>query len=103
MANGKLSASVALLISRIPDPKLAHRATLEVLPQYGNNTNEESALDENLEPMSYRRAKDHIAKKYMVRLKGSPFNQEDADLVTVRYEIHGVGVELAGSDARVRA
>ncbi|MBU6429614.1 MAG: hypothetical protein KGR26_11420, partial [Cyanobacteria bacterium REEB65] len=38
------------------------------------------ALDDSVEPMSFRKAKDHIQQKYMVRLKGAPFNQEDPAL-----------------------
>lgn len=85
MIAGKLNASVALLISRIPDPKQARKATLEVLEQYGNNHDEKIALDENVEPMSYREAKDHISRKYMVRLKGAPFDQKDENLVPIYY------------------
>jgi ParB/RepB/Spo0J family partition protein len=86
---GKLSASNALLLARIPDPKLALKATLEVLDPYGNGDGperEKRALDDENEPMSYRKAKEHIQTNYMVRLKGSPFNQEDEDLVPVQVQ-----------------
>lgn len=84
--SGKLSASNALLLARIPDPKLALKATLEVLDPYGHGDGperEKRALDDENEPMSYRRAKEHIQTNYMVRLKGAPFDQEDEELVPV--------------------
>ena len=80
----KLSASNALFIARIPDPKLAYKASLEVLDPYGTGDGperEKRALDPEIEPMSYRKAKEHIQTNYMVRLKGAPFDQEDAELV----------------------
>lgn len=82
--SGKMNASVALLICRIPDPKMAHKATLQVLDRYGSGFTEERAkraLDPECEPMSYRNAKDLISTTYMIRLKGAPFDQEDATLV----------------------
>jgi ParB/RepB/Spo0J family partition protein len=80
----KLSASNALLIARIPDPKLARKAALEILDPFGTgeeDAREKRALDPEVEAMSYRKAKDHIQSNYMVRLKGSPFDQEDPELV----------------------
>jgi ParB/RepB/Spo0J family partition protein len=85
----KLVPSNALLIARIPDPKLAYKAALEVLDPYGTGSGperEKRALDPEIEPMSYRKAKDHIQTNYMVRLKGAPFDQEDAELVPVKVE-----------------
>ncbi len=76
---GKLTHSNLLLIARIPDPKLAHQATVEILDPIGQR--EEVALDPHYEPMSYRTAKRHIQDKYMIRIKDAPFNTEDADLV----------------------
>jgi len=81
LMHGKLTPSVALMICRIPDPVLARKAALEVLTGYGNNTNEEAALDMEQDAMSVRAAKAHIQGKYMVRLKGAPFDQEDANLL----------------------
>ena len=78
LMSGKLNASVALLIARIPDPKAARKATLEVL---GRNTDETVALDPWVDPMSFRAAKAHIQDHYMVRLKGAPFNPDDDTLV----------------------
>ena len=79
MLKGRLNASVALLLCRIPDPKLAHRATCEVLDRYSGQ--EERALDPETEAMSYRDAKRHVAAKYMKRLKDAPFDPESATLV----------------------
>lgn len=81
MATGKLTASNALLIARIPDPKLAHKATLEIL----NAQDETQALDPNIAPLSYREAQAHISQHYMIRLKGAPFDQEDELLVPIYY------------------
>lgn len=83
--SGKLNASTALLIARIPDPALAARATLEILAPFTRE--EKEALDPAVEPLSFRAAKDHIQQKYMVRLKGAPFDPENADLVPTRYRI----------------
>jgi ParB/RepB/Spo0J family partition protein len=86
MWKGKLSASVALLLCRIPDPKLAEKATLEVLDDCNFGSEEEKrqrALNKDLDPMSFRRAKQHIQDKYMIRLKGAPFDQENPELVPV--------------------
>ena len=84
--NGKLYASGALLIARIPDPKLARKAALEVLDPYGTGEGEERekrALDKDIEPMSYRAAKEHIQNHYMKRLRQAKFDREDEDLVPV--------------------
>jgi ParB/RepB/Spo0J family partition protein len=90
MYNGKLNASVALLLCRIPNPKLAHKASLEVLDQWGQGEGaerEQRALDPDLDnAMSFRKAKDHIQQRYMIRLKGAPFDQEDAALVPVEFQ-----------------
>jgi ParB/RepB/Spo0J family partition protein len=86
----KLNASVALLLSRIPDSKLAHKATLEVLDPastgWSTPDREKRALDPEIDPMSFRRAKDHIQQNYMKRLKGAKFDQEDAKLLPVQLE-----------------
>jgi len=79
LLSGKLTASVALLLCRIPDPKSAIKATAEVLDRY--NGREENALNKEIEPMSYRQAMEHIGSTYMKRLKGQPFDQDDATLV----------------------
>ena len=76
----------ALLIARIPDAKLAHKAACEVLDIYNHGNDEERekrALDPENEPMSYRKAKEHIQSNYMKRLRKTKFDQEDATLVPV--------------------
>lgn len=67
---GQLSESVALLIARIPVEALQLKAIEDVLePQW------------NGDPMSYREAAREIQNAYTVRLKGCPFDLEDAVLV----------------------
>lgn len=88
--NGKLNASVALLLCRIPEAKQAYKASLEVLDRCGSGITperEKRAIDPEFEPMSFRDAKRHIQQKYMRRLKGSKFDQEDETLVPVVYEM----------------
>ncbi|HVM51272.1 MAG TPA: ParB/RepB/Spo0J family partition protein [Candidatus Acidoferrum sp.] len=85
--NGKCSASIALLLARIPDAKLAYKATIEVLAPGATGDDkqrEQQALDKEVEPMSYRRAKEHIQATYMKRLRGAKFDQEDAELVPIQ-------------------
>ncbi len=66
--DGKLSASVALLIARIPVPALQQQATREVLEGYAG-------------PMSARQASEHLQRKYMLRLAEAPFPRGDAKLL----------------------
>lgn len=67
---GRLSESIGLLIARIPVEALQLKALEDVLePQW------------NDEPMSYREAAREIQNAYTVRLKGSPFDLEDTQLV----------------------
>ena len=63
----KISASVALLIARIPVPKLQREALRDVTNPYS--------------PVSYRRALEIIQLRYMLRLKEATFSPKDADLV----------------------
>lgn len=63
----KISASVALLIARIPVPKLQRQALSDVSGQYNS--------------VSYRRAQEIIQNRYMLRLKEATFSPKDADLV----------------------
>jgi len=73
---GALSASVALLIARIPDPIAQTKACKEILeegdwePNTGNHF-----------PMTYREAKEHIEEDYMIRLKDSSFSQTDPKIL----------------------
>jgi ParB/RepB/Spo0J family partition protein len=88
---GKLTHSNLLLIARIPDPKQAHQATLEILsPVMGD---EKSALDPEVEPLSFRAAKKHIQTKYMRRLKEVKFDPEDDKLVAIHWEVTEEGSE----------
>lgn len=64
---GKLDASRALLIARIPVPELADQAAVELVE------------DDWIQ--SYREAADHIQENYMLRLSEAPFPANDADLV----------------------
>jgi ParB/RepB/Spo0J family partition protein len=72
----KLSASVALLLARIPVAELQQKALEEVLEggEYDYRTGEN-------EPMSYRDAQEHIVAAYTLRLADAPFERGDADLV----------------------
>lgn len=66
----KISASTALLIARIPVPKLQLRALGEILkPQYGS------------EPMSYRQAAAHVQSRYMLDLGTAIFKLADSKLL----------------------
>lgn len=67
---GTLSASVALLIARIPVPALQHKATKDVLNVGGWQG-----------PMSARLAAEHIQRNYMLDLKEAPFSAKDAKLL----------------------
>lgn len=68
---GKLNPSTALLIARIPDPKMQAKAALEI-----TGGDEKAA-----EPMSYRAAFSHIQDAYMLRLSDAPFSPKDEFLV----------------------
>lgn len=72
----KLTASVALLLARIPVPELQKQALKEVLES------EEGYMDQDgAQPMSYREAVRHIHDNYMLRLKEAPFPTGDEQLV----------------------
>lgn len=66
---GKLNASTALLIARIPVHALQIKATSEIISWNGSDT------------MSYRRALEHIQDRYMLELQSAPFSIRDAKLV----------------------
>jgi ParB/RepB/Spo0J family partition protein len=70
---GKLTASVALLLARIPVPELQQKALKEVLEE-GDSWGDDPR-------MSYREAADHIQRRYMLRLKEAPFPIGDESLV----------------------
>lgn len=69
--DGDISASTALLIARIPVPELQVRALKEILEPYGPKS----------DPMSYRRARDHIQNIYTLDLTVAPFQLTDAKLL----------------------
>lgn len=64
-----LPASIALLLARIPVPSLQEHAAKEV--SVGNGG----------EPMSYRRAAEHLRERYMLNLDRARFSIKDAKLV----------------------
>lgn len=74
MKSGVLTASVALLIARIPDRKLQLEALKEVLE-------DDDYMGSGEEPMSYRKAAEHIQEHYMLKLSGAPFPTSREDLV----------------------
>lgn len=74
MKDGTLTASVALLIARIPNRKLQLQALKEVLE-------DDDYVGNGEQPMSYRRAAEHIQEHYMLKLSGAPFPASNADLV----------------------
>lgn len=68
--DGKITASVALLLARIPVEPLQAKALKEVTEtRWGG------------EPMSYRRAVEHIHENYMLALSEGGFSTTDATLV----------------------
>lgn len=67
--DGKLDLSVAQLVTRIPDAKLAERAAAEIAKGHGG------------EPMTYRQAVQHVRYKYQCDLRTAPFPQGQKDLV----------------------
>jgi ParB/RepB/Spo0J family partition protein len=68
---GELSASIALLIARIPIPALQERAAKEITEGRYHGSG----------PMSAREAADHVQEHYMLRLAEAPFPRGDAKLV----------------------
>jgi ParB/RepB/Spo0J family partition protein len=69
--NGKVSASVALLLARIPVAELQQQALEHILKP--NTWNDE--------PLTYRATLDYIHKEFTLRLSEAPFPRDDADLV----------------------
>ena len=67
--DGRLDASVALLVARIPGADLQKKATKEVITAY------------NGEPLSYRAAQQHIRSRYTLSLKQATFKPDDAALL----------------------
>lgn len=71
VAEGKLDASVALLIARIPSPKLQEQATRELIER----------MSAYADGMSYRQCWAFIQGRYMTRLSEATFDPMDATLV----------------------
>lgn len=67
--DGRLDASVALLVARIPGETLQKKATKEVTCGYDN------------QPLSYRNAKTHILHRYTLSLVQATFKPDDATLL----------------------
>jgi ParB/RepB/Spo0J family partition protein len=67
--DGKVDASTALLVARIPVPALQVRATAEILEGYRN------------QPMSHREAGAFIQERYMLDLNKAEFDCADAKLL----------------------
>lgn len=68
--DGKLTASTALLIARIPDKELQAKAVGDL----AQGSEHDSA-------MSYRQAVNHVQQNYMLQLKDAPFDTADAKLL----------------------
>jgi len=67
---GKFGSEIALLLARIPTKDLQTRACKEITStHYGDGV------------MSFRQARDHIERNYMLRLAEAPFDTKDAKLV----------------------
>lgn len=71
--NGAIPASTALLLARIPVPALQTRALSEITKPMGFPA----------EPMSYRRAQQHIQNNYTLDLTTANFEMDDAKLLAV--------------------
>ena len=72
--NDAISASTALLLARIPVPKLQSRALAEIINPSGMFP---------AEPMSYRRAQQHIQQRYTLDLTTANFELDDSKLLVV--------------------
>lgn len=66
---GRLDASTALLVARIPGETLQKKATKEITCGYDN------------QPLSFRNAKSHIHHRYTLSLKQATFSPGDATLL----------------------
>jgi len=66
---GRLDASTALLVARIPGETLQKKATKEITCGYDN------------QPLSFRNAKSHIHYRYTLSLKQATFSPDDATLL----------------------
>lgn len=69
LSAGKLTASTALLVARIPGETLQKKAIKEITKGYDG------------EPLSYRNAENHIHHNFTLSLKQATFPPDDAELV----------------------
>jgi ParB family transcriptional regulator, chromosome partitioning protein len=74
--DGKLNASVALLLARIPVPELQEKAIAAVLNggEWDHETGERGV-------MSFRDAQAFVIEEYTLRLAEAPFKKDDAELL----------------------
>ncbi|MFS2112710.1 ParB/RepB/Spo0J family partition protein [Herbaspirillum frisingense] len=70
LTEGKVNASTALLVARIPVPALQEKAMSEILANNGHDGT-----------MSHRAAQELLATRYMLSLDEAPFDPADAKLV----------------------
>ncbi len=70
--DGKVSASIALLIARLPLEKWQLEALEHILQPWNG---------EHSKPLSYREASDYLQREYMLRLSEAPFPRDDETLV----------------------
>jgi ParB/RepB/Spo0J family partition protein len=88
---GRLDASVALLLARLPE-SLQAKATKEIMQggewaalarpgAIGDVEDDELSNPDHREPMSYRKAVAHLQANYMLRLAGAPFDPKDPNLI----------------------
>lgn len=80
-----INASVALYLARIPNVDLQEKAAKEVtaaeVQTRGKDDDGYERWQKHKEPMSARRALEHIQSHYMLRLADAPFDRADVDLV----------------------
>ena len=88
LESGRLNASTAELVARVPGAKsreeFARRVLMGEEGDYGEVPTDEDLADAALhgwEPMSYRDAKELLERRFMVELKGAPFDRADAKLL----------------------
>jgi ParB/RepB/Spo0J family partition protein len=70
--DGKIGKETAVLVARIPGEKLQTRAVKEII---------EGTIRTGYEPMSFRKAKDHVISNYTLSLSKAPFDTTDKELV----------------------
>lgn len=82
----EVALSVAMVVGRIPDPKLRPAAAAKVLkPDYQET------------PMNFKQAKELVREEFMVSLANAPWKLDDATLVPERFEEReGVKVRCFG-------